>query len=263
MVVKIKKFICLTFDIEEFDLVNNKNDQFNLSYIGTLNILRLLNKNNIRSTFFITSTFAEKYPSLIKEISKKHEIANHGYSHEHNYKKMDSQQALDFIKKSKFIIEKIIGKKIYGFRAPGLFAPKYKVIKESGHEYDSSLHPTFGFFHYNNFFKKRKIYVEEGIKIIPVSVTPLIRAPLFWFAFKNFGLTYIKTCTKFCFIDQNYVNMYFHSWEFSDLKKQKINYFYKRNSGLILEKKLNKYITWCLSNNYEFITIKNYINKIK
>lgn len=263
MVAKIKKFICLTFDIEEFDLIKDKYDQYNLSYKGTLNILKILDVYNIKSTFFVTSDFAKKYPNLIKEISKKHEIANHGYSHEHDYKKMDTKQSLNYIKKSKTIIEKIINKKIYGFRAPGLFAPNYKVIKESGHEYDSSLHPTFGFSHYNNFFKRRKIHIKDGIKIVPLSVIPLIRAPLFWFLFRNFGLTYIKIGTKLCLIDQNYINIYFHSWEFNDLKKQKINYLFKRNSGPKLEKKLNKYIEWCKSNKYEFITLKEYINKQK
>lgn len=263
MVVKIKKFICLTFDIEEFDLINNKDNQFKLSYKGTLNILNLLNKYDIKSTFFITSNFAEKYPGLIREISKKHEVANHGYSHKHNYKKMSPKQSLNYIKKSKMIVENIINKKIYGFRAPKLFAPKYKIIKEASHEYDSSLHPTYIPFHYNNFFKKRKVYVKDGIKIIPLSVTPLIRTPFSWFWFRNLGLIYTKICTKLCLIDQNYINIYFHSWEFNDLSKQKISYFFKRNSGSKLEKNLNRYIKWCISNNLEFITLKDYINKIK
>jgi len=262
-VVKIKKYICLTFDIEEFDLIKNKDDQFKLSYNGTLNILRILDKYNIRSTFFVTSTFAEKYPHLIKDISKKHEVANHGYLHEHDYKKMNPKQSLSYIKKSKIIIENIINKKIYGFRAPKLFAPEFKIIKETGHEYDSSLHPTYLPHHYNNFFKKRNIQVKNDIKIIPISVIPLIRAPLSWFWFRNFGLIYSKICTKLCLLDQNYINIYFHSWEFNNLNRQNISYFFKRNSGIKLEKSLNKYIRWCISNKFEFITLKEYLDKQK
>ncbi len=38
-------------------------------------ILELLNKHGISATFFTTANFAKNYPKLVKDISKKHEIA--------------------------------------------------------------------------------------------------------------------------------------------------------------------------------------------
>lgn len=47
-------------------------------------MLKVLEKNEIKATFFITGRFAKKFPETILQISSKgHEIGNHGYSHPH------------------------------------------------------------------------------------------------------------------------------------------------------------------------------------
>jgi len=75
------KYCFLTFDIEEFDLPFDyrssikEEDSFELSRIGTKIIINILKKHNIQATFFVTATFAQKYPDLIKELSEVGEIA--------------------------------------------------------------------------------------------------------------------------------------------------------------------------------------------
>ncbi len=45
-------------------------------------ILSTLKENNVKTTFFIGGTWAEKYPELLQKIYEDgHEIANHGYYH--------------------------------------------------------------------------------------------------------------------------------------------------------------------------------------
>src|SRR3990167_8864408 len=105
----MEKTILLSFDVEEFMLpleYNQKISQekmFEISFEGLKKVLKILDKYNIKATFFTTAIFALKYPEIIKKLSNKHEIASHGYSHTEK----DMQ-----IKKTKKILEKIIGKKI-------------------------------------------------------------------------------------------------------------------------------------------------------
>ena len=45
-------------------------------------ILELLDKYEVKATFFVLATVAEQYPDLVRSIHEKgHEIAAHGYSH--------------------------------------------------------------------------------------------------------------------------------------------------------------------------------------
>lgn len=259
MVVKIKN-ILLSFDLEEFDLPNeikegpiSEEAQFKTSKDGAERVLELLDKCKIKATFFISAKFAQKYPSLIKNISKDHEIGLHCYDHKNK----------DFskLKEAKKIIEKIINKKIKGFRAPRFQSPNYKTLKELGIVYDSSSHPTYIPGRYNDFLKSRKITTKEGVKIIPVSVSPLLRLPLFWIVFRNMPLLYSKLITKSCFIKGDHVCLIFHPWEFINLKEYKIPFLIKRNTGKGLELKLEKYIKWCLKKNFIFMSIDDYLFK--
>jgi len=51
------------------------------SGVPTPAILDALRAAQVRSTFFITGTWAELYPDLTRLIASEHEIANHSYSH--------------------------------------------------------------------------------------------------------------------------------------------------------------------------------------
>lgn len=49
---------------------------------NTNKILTILNKFNVRATFFALGWIAERYPNLIRDINLEgHEIASHGYAH--------------------------------------------------------------------------------------------------------------------------------------------------------------------------------------
>lgn len=255
------KEILLTFDIEEFDLPLEfgvkitDEEQFETSRIGTEKILELLNKNNVKATFFISAKFASKYPGLIKKISEKHEIGLHCLEHKDNYSKMKSDDALAKIKKGKEILEKIIERKISGFRAPRFNPPAYKVLNQAGIVYDSSLHPTFIPRRYNNFRSPINKISKENIEIIPISVSPMLRLPLFWIAFRNFPLFYSKYITNQC---KEYTCLVFHSWEFIDIENLKLPLLIKRNTGDKLIQKLQKYISYY--KHRKFDTLASYLS---
>ena len=254
------KQILLTFDIEEFDLPLEfgvkitEEEQFETSRIGTEKILEILDKNNVKATFFISAKFASKYSSLIKIISGKHEIGLHCLEHKDNYQNMEEKEIFERLSKGKEIIEKIINKKLNGFRSPRFQSPNYNILSGIGIIYDSSLHPTYIPGRYNNFFSKRTIFLKNNMKIIPLSVSPILRLPLFWLAFRNFPLFYSKYITN---KNKKYVCLIFHPWEFTNINDKNIPWLIRRNTGEKLIKKLQKYIEDYRK--YKFNTISSYL----
>ncbi len=263
------KKLLLTFDVEEFDVPIDygihisEEEQCKLSYKGLIRILKLLDKLNIKATFFVTYNFAKQYKNLIKKISLKHEIGLHGYKHSDNYKKMEYYEAYLRLKDAKLGIEKIIGRKITGFRAPKLYRPKYEVLFKLGLKYDSSLNPTYIPGKYNNFFSKRKSFEKNGIKVVPTSVVPLIRFPLFWLSFHIVPLSLIKILTRLSLINMNFLCLYFHPWEFVDINVRPYNEnIFKlilKNTGYKLQNKVKNYLKWCLNNGLKDSTISEYL----
>ena len=81
--------IILSFDVEHWHLgfklrgitswqEDSWRDKNNIEII-----LSILEKNNCRSTFFVTGKYAESYPEVVRRINEKgHEIACHGYNHD-------------------------------------------------------------------------------------------------------------------------------------------------------------------------------------
>lgn len=254
------KKICLSFDTEEFDIplesgvFVSEDVQMKVTKEGLLRVIRILDKENVRATFFVTANFANKNRDLICEISKNHEIASHGYYH--------SKFSDHDLEHSKKILESIIGKKVFGFRSPRLKKVSAEKLLEAGYSYDSSINPTFIPGRYNN-FRARKIPWAEAVggrKIIrvPTSVSTIFRIPLFWLSFKNLPDSIFKLLTKNTLRKTGYLNVYFHPWEFADISKYKLPKYQKRPSGKQLGKKLLGYIQW-LTGLGEFVTLSELI----
>jgi peptidoglycan/xylan/chitin deacetylase (PgdA/CDA1 family) len=256
------KNVLLTFDLEEFDAPLefggeiSKNEQFEISKQGLLLILELLSKYDIKATFFTTANFAKHFPKIMKDISKKHEVACHGYNHSDSY-----FEDLGKIPLAKKEIEKIIKKEIKGFRAPRFEIKDISELKKFNFVYDSSIHPTFIPGKYMNLFKKRKPHrVGEIIEISP-STLPIIRLPIFWLAFKNFPLVYSKLFSQINFMSSDYLMLVFHPWEFADLNNVKMPNIIKKKSGKELLNMLENYIIYLKEKGYVFSTVGDYLLK--
>lgn len=260
MVVKIKKF-CLTLDIEEFDLDQDLDEEkkFDISLEGSKRILKLLEEEEIRGTFFVTAKFALKYPELVKEISKNNEIASHGYDHSDEYNCFEKEKCVEILTKSKKILEDISKSKVLGFRAPRMRNVDPEVLKKAGFVYDASSMPSFIPGRFKDFFKKRKMYTKKGIVITPSSTTPILRLPLIWISLRTLGQKYFRFVTRTSSMGNTYASTYFHPWEFVDIQKitGKKNLTI-RGTGENLIKLLRNYIRWCKTR-YEFITMKELV----
>ena len=251
--------ICLSFDIEEFDMPLEYNgkipfeEQISVSRKGTEIILDLLKKYDIKATFFSTVVFAENNQDIIQRLLKEgHELASHTYYH--------SQFEIEDLKKSKDRLEELFRKKIYGFRMPRMMNLDEKEVQKAGYFYDSSVNPTFLPGRYNNLHISRKSFMDSGVLQIPASVTPRFRFPLFWLSFHNLPLSMYLEMAKTTYLHDNFLNIYFHPWEFMDIKKKayQLPFYAKRNVGKKMIERFEKFLAWINDNEYATNTLKEY-----
>lgn len=266
----------LSFDVEEFTVPEEQKGflteeereaVFQRGAEGLKRCISLLKQQNVVATCFCTSEFVRKYPPLIKELqSQGCEIALHGYAHRDQYQTMEGEHAFSSLSKAKEEIEKIVPCKIKGFRGPGFRVPKPGVLEKIGLLYDSSLHPTYVPTKYNHLKKSRKIQKYGNIMEIPISVVPFVRLSFSWIWFRNFPLVYTKFCTLLNKKTSNYTLLYFHPWEFVDLKnrdwgcKGLLWSLITGNTGERMTKKLEEYVIWAKKRG-TFKTITAYLSE--
>lgn len=257
--------ILLSFDIEEFDMpfeygkTIDFKDQIEISITGTITILDILKKHQLKATFFSTVIFAQNAPKIIERIiAEGHEIASHSYYH--------SDFKVEHLLESRLKLEEITGKKVLGYRMPRMMPVDENEIYKAGYQYNSSINPTYLPGRYNNLKKPRTFFMQDDVLQIPASVSPIIRFPLFWLSFHNLPFWLYKLICKSTYKKDKYLNIYFHPWEFTDLnKKEKYNFpsYVSKNSGIEMKIRFENLIVWLKSKNYTFATIQEFINTIE
>lgn len=280
----MKKKICLTFDVEDWFQVENlrsafppetwDNQELRVEK-NTKQILDLLDKYNIKATFFVLGWIAEKVPDLVKDIYRRgHEIASHGYSHILNYKMSEEEMRKD-LKKSKELLESIINDEVRGYRAPS-FSIKDElmfILKNLGYKYDSSLNSFALHDRYGMLIGKitNKPFIHQsGIIEFPMPVISIMRAnvpisgggyfriyPL-WF-FKQLVQMYLKKNDVYIF--------YMHPWEIDEgqprVKEIKTFYYFRHYYGLNKTfDKLERFIRLILKE-VDFTTLANFVELTK
>jgi peptidoglycan/xylan/chitin deacetylase (PgdA/CDA1 family) len=254
--------VMLSFDIEEFDMpleygkFLSLKDQIDISARGTTIVLDILKKYQIQATFFSTVVFASHVSDLIRRIIEEgHELGSHGYFHS----KFEETHLLT----SKIELEKLSNQKIEGFRMARMKPVKNEAIEFAGYLYNSSLNPVYLPGRYNNILKPRTVYRTRSLIQLPASATPIIRIPLFWLSFHNFPLWFYKLLCNFTLAKDDYLNVYFHPWEFTDLKKDIYGLpgYVTKNSGQQMIERFNSLIEWMKKKNYVFCSLKEFINQ--
>jgi polysaccharide deacetylase family protein (PEP-CTERM system associated) len=112
----------------------------------SLKLLQLLNRHQVKATWFVLGWCADRFPDLIQEIFRSgHEIACHSYFHRRvdqltpDEFRRDTEQAINSVVKT-------IGNAPFGYRAPSWSISAdnpwaFEVLSDLGFLYDSSVFP--------------------------------------------------------------------------------------------------------------------------
>lgn len=244
--------ILLTFDVEEFDIPEEYGQQLDwqtkiaMGTRGLEQVIQLIEPFAIPCTFFTTAKFAQEQPGLITSLAHTHEIASHGYDHSHF--------EVSHLKLSKEILEAIILKPVAGYRMARLAPVDDAEIEKAGYSYNSSMNPTWIPGRYNHLNKPRHPYFVNNTLIVPTSVTPNFRIPLFWLSIKNFPMWWLKRELVHTLKHDGFLSLYFHPWEFTDTSGFGLPGYISKRNGTVMIRRLTDIIT-LLKNEGEFITM--------
>lgn len=254
--------VLLSFDIEEFDMpfeygkTISFEDQISISVQGTISILDLLAKHQLKATFFSTVTFAKNAPEVISRLlSEGHELASHSYYH--------SDFKPEHLLESRLALEEISGGKITGYRMPRMMPVDESEIQKAGYQYNSSINPTWLPGRYNNRHISRTYFMQSGVLQVPASVSPISRFPLFWLSFHNLPVWFYSHLAKRTYQKDGYLNIYFHPWEFTDLRdQQRFGFpgYVSKNSGTDMIARMDKFMGWINQQGYPSGTMSTFIS---
>lgn len=281
----MKKFF-FTLDLEEWyhleylkEYRENSKEIKDQKFVPkVIEFLSYMANQHIYFTVFVLGEVALEHPEIVSEISNMgHEIGCHGHEHELVYK-LSKEEFYNKIKQSKESIENVIGKKIYGYRAPcfSMEDEKLEVLWELGFKYDASLikfkeHKLYNVMSLNKFSKVESLIYKNGNKYefetptidifgksIPISGGGY---------FRLFPLSIMKLLIKKHWKNEENFIFYIHPFE---LTSEKLNitkkiglkkYFRFQVGRRRLNKKIKKYVTWLKKKNVVFFSCESYFKK--
>ncbi len=254
----MNRSILLSFDVEEFDMPLDYDfdiglqEQMQVGKRGLDAIQPILDDPLVKTTLFTTANFAIHYPDSIRQLANKHEIASHTFYH--------TDFCEEHLLSSKLKLEEISAQTVTGLRMPRMRKVSVQEVKKAGYLYDSSVNPTWLPGRYNNFHLPRTVYKNDGLTIIPASVSPLIRMPLFWLSFKNLPYLIYKKLALQALKKDGYLCLYFHPWEFTNIENYGLPGYTKKLNGNLLLERLER-LLFDLKKEASFITMNDFYNK--
>lgn len=256
--------VLLSFDIEEFDLPTEYGqsialeEQMRVSSQGLERILEVLEQERVVATFYSTVVFMEHLDESLRLrlLSGGHEIASHGVAH--------SRFSPEDYARSRERLRVLTGQDVVGFRMARMQPVDHMALVEAGYLYDSSLHPTWLPGRYNHLDKPRLPYIApNGLWMLPASVVPRIRVPLFWLSMHNMPLGLYMRLMSYTARHDGYLNTYYHPWEFADLRSlpYQLPSYILRHSGRALQQRLSRLIGHLRSRGLDFGTTQDYLRE--
>jgi peptidoglycan-N-acetylglucosamine deacetylase len=148
----VKAAACLTFDVDaeaavlaaDISSIDRMTPMSHQSYgplVGVPRILSILQRYDVKATFFVPGYSAHRYPDVIRSIAEAgHEIAHHSYFHE-NTIGMDPKTEGAMLDLGLKALRDVAGVRPTGYRAP-MWEMNYHtpgLLADRGFRYDSSL----------------------------------------------------------------------------------------------------------------------------
>ena len=142
--------ICLTFDFDAISLwlgpfaarSPSMISRGEFGAVGCERILRLLDREAIPATFFVTGHTADTYPGHVRAIAAAgHEIGHHGYLHENPLGLETPEREREVLLKGFDALDRAAGVHPAGYRSPSWDNSPHTIdlLLEQGFRYESSL----------------------------------------------------------------------------------------------------------------------------
>ena len=154
---------------------------------NTLRALDLLDKFDIKATFFVLGWIADKQPELIREIARRgHELASRGL-YQRSTRRMTPDEFRDDLSRSRGAVERASETKVFGYRASRGWSSledlwALEILAEQGYAYDSSVVPLARAFNREPWrcFAHQHQVGEKQIWEIPISTSSFLgwRVPI-------------------------------------------------------------------------------------
>ena len=213
-------------------------------------ILRILENHHVLASFFIEISLVEKVKPLIKKIvSKGHEIALYNDNSEISEIETVKRNTEDFI-------EKIIR----GIRQKDVTVAVNE-LKQMEFSYISNIENANILFPLKRLQRSTKIIEENGVSIIPESISPYSQIPYNDFVFQTVPLKFYQNMVTETLKNEDFILIYLNSWQFTDFKKYqfKIPFYRKYNAGRKIEDKLQNFLHWINSNELACARLKDFV----
>lgn len=220
-------------DIEDWYHLNyflGKADKSYSMLDGFGNYVDLLNRHNIKTTFFVLSELGDQIREELKyAVSCGHEIACHGKTH---VRPLDMQPDAfrAEITQAKAELEDIIGKEVIGYRAPcyGIDDERYAIVRQAGFKYSSSRmnvpnHPLYGEIDLSQYEQPIDgIYYKDGFAEFSLSTQKVLGKHIAvsgggWIRILPWNLL-MKPLIKTYLKDADSYSLYIHPFELSKVK---------------------------------------------
>jgi peptidoglycan-N-acetylglucosamine deacetylase len=142
--------VCLTFDFDAISLwigpfaarSPSMISRGEFGAVGCERILRLLEREGLPATFFVTGHTAETYPDLVRAIAAAgHEIGHHGYLHENPLALESPEREREVLQRGLEALDRVAGVRPVGYRSPSWDNSPWTIelLLEQGFRYESSL----------------------------------------------------------------------------------------------------------------------------
>lgn len=248
--------ILLTFNIINIQAETKKStdisdeERLKITESNTKAILRILDIHEIKASFFIEISIVEKLQNLLKAISAQgHEIAF--------FNKNSSLEKIDEVKKS---VHDFLEKQIKGIRQKN-HQFSLEELKSIGFNYISNIDNADILFPFKRLKRSSEIIEENGLSIVPESISPYSQLPYNDFVFQVLPMQYYQNMVFETLKKDDFVLVYLDSWQFTDMNRYqfKIPFYRSYNLGKKMEDKLEAFLLWINEKELATSRMKDYI----
>ncbi|MGI9652280.1 polysaccharide deacetylase [Chryseobacterium sp. RLHN22] len=248
--------ILLTFNILNIEaetkngtIVSNE-ERLKITESNIKAILRILDIHDIKASFFVEVSIAEKLQNLLKAISAQgHEIAF--------FNKDFSLANVEDVKRA---TQDFLEKQIKGIRQKDLQF-SLEELKSIGFNYISNVDNADILFPFKRLKRSSEIVEDNGMSIVPESISPYSQLPYNDFVFQVLPMEYYQNMVFETLKKDDFVLVYLDSWQFTDIQKYqfKIPFYRKYNLGKKMEDKLEAFLSWINEKELATSRMKDYI----